>query len=65
MEANAGTNLNVAGDLLQIGVDSKAETKSFVDVGQGIDVKTGVGIKTNAQMFGDAGPKVGLLIQIN
>jgi len=59
MEANAGTNLNVAGDLLQIGVDSKAETKSFVDVGQGIDVKTGVGIKTNAQIFGDAGPKVG------
>ena len=58
MEAKAGSNLNIAGDLLQIGVDSKAETKSFVDIGQGIEVKTGVGIRTNAQVFGSAGPQV-------
>ena len=51
MEAKAGSNLNIAGDLLQIGVDSKAETKSFVDIGQ-------IGIKTNAQVFGSAGPQV-------
>ena len=58
MEAKAGSNLNIAGDLLQIGVDSKAETKSFVDIGQGIEVKTGVGIRTNAQVFGSAVPQV-------
>ena len=58
MEAKAGSNLNIAGDLFQIGVDSKAETKSFVNIGQGIEVKTWVRIKTNAQVFGSAGPQV-------
>ena len=58
VQAKAGTNLNIHGDLVQIGVGSKAEHKSYVDVGQGIDFSTGIAVNAKYQMLGEDGPEV-------